>query len=133
MKRFFGLITIFALAMGLQACAAMHRNPLLPVHDEVLVYQLPFDVAYLRALDALQNVQDWQLEYTEKEKGLIQVRNINYSGLDDADKRVVTFLIKKGADRGQTTVELAKESQQVLGAEVLIKAVSHSLEREVQA
>lgn len=118
------LLTLF-LTVG---CA--HKKPLLPVHDEVLVYQLPYDLIYLRTLDALQTVPGWELQMTDKESGFIQVRNINYSGLDDSDKRTATFMIKR-IDNGETSIELSRESQQVFGVGDLMKAVGKYLSREV--
>lgn len=121
-----GLILIaFFLTLG---CA--HKKPLLPVHDEVLVYQLPYDLTYLRVLDSLQTLPDWELEVTDKEAGFVRVRNMNYGGLDDADKRTATFLIKR-INLGETSVELAPESQQVIGVGDLMKAVGKYLSREV--
>ena len=123
------VITLMA-ALVLMGCA--HHNPILPVHDEVLVYPLAYDLTYLRTLDALMTVPGWDLETTDKEKGLIRVRNVEYSRVNDADKRLATFLLKRLNGR-ETSVELERDSQQVLGAGTLIKAVSAQLSREVQS
>lgn len=123
------LISVLMIAAVFSAgCAG--KKPLLPAHDEVLVYKLPYDLTYLRIIDALQTVPDWDLEMTDKENGWIRVRNINYSQFNDADKRLVTVMIKRLA-AGQTSVEIRKEDQQVLGGGDLLKAISRELGQEV--
>ncbi len=117
-------------AVLLTGCA--HKKPILPVHDEVLVYALPYDLMYLRTLDALQTVPDWDLDTTDKENGLIRVRNVNYKHLTESEKRIVSFLIKR-TDDGQSSVEITKDSQQVIGGGDLMKAVARELSQEVYA
>lgn len=121
-------LLVFAWAVAASGCAG--NNPLLPAHDEVLLYDLPYDFAYLRALDAIQEIPGWELESTEKERGIIQVRNINYNSLDDADNRLITVLIKR-VSRGRTSVELARESQHVIGGDKLLKTISDTVNREL--
>lgn len=125
-KKGFGVMALMILMSG-----CFNHNPVLPVHDEVLVYDIPYDLTFLRVIDALQSVAGWDLELTTKEAGLIRVRNIDYGGLDDSDRRTVTFLVKR-IDSGKTSVELAPNSQQTLGSGDLLKAVSGELSREVQ-
>jgi hypothetical protein len=124
------LMSLFVVA-ALIGCANP-KKPLLPVHDEVLVYPLAYDLTYLRTLEALMAVSGWDLEITDKENGLIRVRNIDYTGLDNSDQRTATFLLKRVGQR-ETSIELARDSQQAIGAGALIKAVSGQLNREVQA
>jgi hypothetical protein len=123
------LFSVIILSTSLTACIS-HPKALLPVHDEVLVYQLPYDLTYLRTLDSLMGVPGWDLEVTDKENGLIRVRNVDYTGLDNSDQRVAEFILKR-VNRSQTSIELSKKSQQVLGAGDLIKAISAQLNREV--
>lgn len=125
----FKLISVLIIAAVFSAGCA-NKKPLLPAHDEVLVYKLPYDLTYLRTIDALQSVQDWDLEITDKENGWIRVRNTNYSQFNDADTRVITFMITRLAV-GQTSVEIRKEDQQVLGGGELMKAISRELSQEV--
>jgi len=129
--RFNHILMTFVLAVTLTACAS-NRKPFLPVHDEVLVYPLAYDLTYLRTMDALMAVEGWDLEVTDKENGLIRVRNMDYTGLDNSDQRTATFILKRLNVR-ETSVELAPDSQQILGAGTLIKAVSAQLNREAQA
>lgn len=131
--RFHWLIIAFMVGVAgasFTGCAA--KKPLLPVHDEILVYPLPYDLTYLRTLDALMNVQGWDLEVTDKENGLIRVRNIDFTGLDDSDQRIADFIVKR-VNKDESSIELARESQQVMGSGDLMKAVSVQLNREVQS
>ncbi|HTL46654.1 MAG TPA: hypothetical protein VL688_01190 [Verrucomicrobiae bacterium] len=121
------LILVFAVALA--GCAST-KDKLLPAHDEVLIYQLPFDLTYLRTLEAVENVGGWELEETEKEKGLIKVRNIDFGSFEDADIRTATLLITR-MNRNETSVSLAEYSQHVKDGDVLLKRISQYLSREV--
>jgi uncharacterized lipoprotein len=121
------LIAFFAVIAS--AGCASQKEKILPVHDEVLIYPLPYDVTYLRTIEALESVDDWEMEETEKEKGTIRVRNINFSSFDDADKRIANFLVKR-VGRNKTSVELAPESQRIVGGDDLLKKVASYLNRE---
>ena len=121
------LFIAFFAVMAAAGCASQ-KEKILPVHDEVLIYPLSYDVTYLRTIEALESVDSWELEETEKEKGSIRVRNINFSSFDDADKRIVDFMVKR-VDRNKTSVELAPASQRVLGGIELLKKVAAYLNR----
>ena len=122
-------IGLIVLCLGISAAACAH-NKVLPVHDEVLIYKLPFDLTYLRAEEALERVEGWELQMTEKEKGLIVIRNTNYSSFSDADKRNATFLVKRVGPK-ETSVELAPQSQSVLGGGDLLRKIAKYLDREL--
>ncbi len=92
-------------------------------HDEILIYNLPFDLTYLKTMDALQKVPGWQLQSTEKERGLITVFNSNYSALNDADQRVITFKIVS-LGQGKTSVQIDPEDQRVPDGGDLMKEVA---------
>jgi hypothetical protein len=83
-----------------------------PAYDKVHVYDQPYDFTYLRALEALNTFNDWILEETDKEKGLIVVRNTQYSHLFDKDKWVARFHVRR-VDRMHTSVELDPVSQKL--------------------
>ncbi len=127
MTKNFLLIAFFALILA-PGCASQ-KEKILPVHDEVLIYPLSYDVTYLRTIEALEAIGDWELEETEKEKGTIQVRNINFSGLDDSDKRIAVIIVKR-VSRNKTSVEFAPDSQQVIGGDDLLNQVARYLNRE---
>ncbi|HLD56302.1 MAG TPA: hypothetical protein VJA00_01660, partial [Candidatus Omnitrophota bacterium] len=81
----FKLWSFLVLGLGISLVGCAVENKILPLHDEVLYVHAPYDVAYLRAIETLERVEGWELESTEKEKGIIVARNINFSSLVDAD------------------------------------------------
>jgi len=123
---------MLVLALGLMAAGCNTVGEVLPPNDEVLIYPLSYDLTYLRTMEALDGQGHWQLEETDKEKGLISVRDTNYSRLDDADLRTITFAIKR-VDRGTTSVSIDPESQKVFGGAELMKAVGAALAREIKS
>ncbi len=128
LKKIFLLSLLGLLPVFFNAC--VNKPPILPPHDEILVYSLPFDLVFLRTLEAVENVSDWELLETEKEKGIIVARNVHYTSFDDAEKRKAELLITR-LDRGQTTVQLAPRSQRVIGGAELMKKISERVSREL--
>lgn len=123
------LVLLFAFSILLNACMG-GKPPMIPPYDEVLVYELPFDLTYLRTLEALENIPGWELEETEKEKGIIVARNVRHTSLEDAEKRTATLFISR-VNRGQTTVQLAPRSRWVIGGAALMKKISEYVGREL--
>ncbi len=123
------LLAILVLAPLAGGCSSV-RNEDIPAHTETLMYNLPYDLTYLRTLEALENVAGWELEETEKEKGIIRARNVNYKNLSDADLGQATLLITR-IDRGQTSIRLAPYSQRVIGGAALMKRISEFVSREI--
>lgn len=111
-------------------CVNIQKSPVYPAHDEVLLYELPYDLTYLRTLDALSNLPGWELDITEKEKGTIRVRNLNWTRLDDSDRRLVTFVISR-VSRTETSVQIAPESQRTLGGGDLMKHINKYVSAEL--
>jgi len=130
MNRFSKFFLILILGLGLAGCNTVGK--VLPPNDEVLVYKLPYDLTYLRTMEALDGKGAWQLEETDKERGIISVRDTNYSSLDDSDLRVITFIVKR-VDRGTTSVSIEPESQKVFGGKKLLDSVGEALGREVKS
>jgi len=130
MNHFLKLVLILTLTLGLAGCNTV--GEVLPPNDEVLVYKLPYDLTYLRAMEALNSTTDWQLEETDKERGFIRVRDMNYSRLDDSDLRVITFVVKR-VDRETTSVAIEPDSQKVFGGKKLLDAIGEALGRETQS
>jgi MFS superfamily sulfate permease-like transporter len=130
MKYFSKFVLILMLGLSLAGCNTV--GEVLPPNDEVLVYKLPYDLTYLRTMEALNSVGTWQLEETDKEMGLISVRDTNYSRLDDSDLRVITFLVKR-VDRETTSVSIDPKSQKVYGGKKLLETVGEALGRELKA
>jgi hypothetical protein len=130
MNYFSKFVLVLILGLGFAGCNTV--GEVLPPNDQVLVYKLPYDLTYLRTLDTLNATENWQLEETDKEKGTIRVRDLNYSRLDDSDLRVITFVLKR-VDRGTTSVSIEPESQKVFGGKKLLDAVGETLGREVKS
>jgi MFS superfamily sulfate permease-like transporter len=129
MNYFSKFVLILMLGLGLAGCNTVGK--VLPPNDEVLTYKLPYDLTYLRTLEALNSVGAWELEETDKEKGWVRVRDTNYSRLDDSDMRVITFVIKR-MDRQTTSVSIDPKSQKVYGGKKLLEVVGEALGREIQ-
>lgn len=106
-----------------------HSSRLLPVHNEVLVYPLPMDRTYLRTLEAVEAHPDWELDWTDKEKGIISVRNLRYSSFADADLRTALLVLKRLGPQ-KTSVQLDAKSQAVRGGDELLTLIKKYLSRE---
>ena len=130
MKLFSTIAFVFILSLGFAGCNTVGK--VLPPNDEMLVYKLPYDLTYLRTMEALDSTGHWQLEETDKEKGIISVRDTNYTRLDDSDLRAITFLVKR-VDRGTTSVSIDPKNQKVAGGAELMKAVGATLSREIKS
>lgn len=123
-------ILLSFLAVGLFVTGCAFREKVLPAHDEVLIYPLAFDLTYLRALEAVENIPNWELTETEKEKGIIRVRNTNFSRFGDADKREATIIVKR-VGRRETSIEFAPESKRVVGGDKLLERIAQFVTREL--
>ena len=130
MKLFSGIVLVLILSLGFSACNTV--GEVLPPNDEVLIYPLPYDLTYLRTMEALDGQGHWQLTGTDKEKGTLGVRDTNYSRLDDSDLRDITFLVRR-VDRGTTSVSIDPKSQKVFGGAELMKAIAAALSREIKS
>jgi MFS superfamily sulfate permease-like transporter len=130
MNHFSKFVLILVLGLSLAGCNTV--GDVLPPNDEVLVYKLPYDLTYLRTMDALNAIENWELEETDKERGVITVRDTNYSRLDDSDKRVIAFVVKR-VDRETTSVSIDPKSQKVFGGKKLLEVVGGALGREIKS
>ena len=130
MKNILTAMLVLILGLGLAGCNTVRE--VLPPNDEVLVYKLPYDLTYLRTMDALNSVGNWDLQETDKEQGLISMRNTNYSNLSDSDQRVINFVVKR-VDRGTTSVSIDPKSRKVIGGKKLLEVIGEALGREIQS
>ena len=119
-----------AVAFSAAGCISNPKK-VLKANEEILLYALPFDLTYLRTIEALELVPGWELEETEKEKGLIRMRNVNFSRFDDSDKQDITFIIKRVGAR-ETSVQIAKQSMYSAGGDTLLQSVTQYLKRETE-
>jgi MFS superfamily sulfate permease-like transporter len=130
MKFFSKCLFVLIFSAAFAGCNSV--GEVLPPNDQVLVYKLPYDLTYLRTLEALNAVPNWQLEETDKERGLVSVRNMDYSRLDDSDRRAITFAVKR-VDRETTSVSIDPDSQKVFGGKKLLDLVGEALGREIRS
>ncbi|MBI4368243.1 MAG: hypothetical protein HY588_02505 [Candidatus Omnitrophica bacterium] len=112
----FGLLV---LTTGLAGCASLKD---FPQYDQELIYDRPYDYTYLRTLEALNTLPGWNLEETDKVKGLIVLRNTQYGHLFDQDKWVARFQVKS-LGRKQTSVSLEPASQRLEQGGELLKRI----------
>lgn len=123
------LKSAFSLAFGLFLLGGCAHSSILPVHDEVLVYPLPYDLTFLRTLDAVDAHPDWEPNWTDKEKGILHLQNTRYSSFADADKRSMVLLVRR-ENLEETSVRLAPESQAVFGGDEVLKLIRAVLSEE---
>jgi hypothetical protein len=115
-----------AVSMGLLILTSCSPRGLLRT-DQVFVYNRALDYVYLRCFEAVDSVPFWTIYETDKENGRVSAWNSKYGSLFDADRRVVTFQLKR-VSRTQTSVELAPKSRSVVGSRALLMRVDQYLE-----
>ena len=120
---------ILAVALLTSGCRTL-ENEVAEKHDEVLVYPVAFDLTYLRTLEALENVEGWELVETEKEKGILIAKSIDYRSHKDPDKNIATFWIRR-IGRRETAIQFAPHSQHVSGGGELLERISQYMNREL--
>ena len=127
-KRMTPILILALLSISTLGCSTEQK--LLPKNDETLIYQLPYDLTFLRTVEALEQHRDWELEETEKEKGIIVVRNLAHSHLEDADKRRIIFNIRRISSE-KTSISIDPNCQYVLGGSELLKLITKYLSNEL--
>lgn len=126
---FFLFLPVFLfMAAGCQH--SIQKSIVYPANDEILRYPLPYDLTFLRVLEAVSSIPGWDIEITEKEKGTITIRNLDWTALDDSDRRTLTFLVKNEG-KNETTVEIAPESRHILGGADMLKKIQDYVSREL--
>ncbi len=81
------------------------------VYDQVLTYDKPYDYVYMKTLFALNDYPNWLLDETDKEKGIIVLRDIQFGHMFDRDKWLVRVSIKR-INIKETSVSLTPETQE---------------------
>jgi len=102
---------------------------MIPIHDEVIVCPLPFDRAFLRIMEAVDAHPEWDLELSDKENGILKIRNYRYSSYADVDQRMATLLVKRLGSR-RTSVAFDKDSRAVVGGDEVLKLIKQYLALE---
>ena len=115
------LTCFFAVALF----AGCVHQPLVK-HDQTLLYNRPFDYTYDEVIDAASSVHPWQLASTTRSMGEIVLLNEQYWDTLDTDKRTARILVKR-VSRRQTSVQLAPESQNVIGVGEILKKIDQVL------
>ena len=111
----YGLLFVTLLVMSVVCgCRTFDEKV---VHDELFTYESAYDVAFLKVMEAVNIAPGWQLVGTDKEAGTVIALNKAFTRDDTA-----TILVKR-ISRKQTSVELAPESQEIRGAEDLLKSI----------
>src|SRR3989338_5593982 len=95
-RKHFLTVSITALAFAFTTGCAFLTSPVSepPRYDQVLVYDRPYDYTYLKTVEALDKFPNWILEETEKETGLLVLRNTQFGHLFDRDKEVARFRVR---------------------------------------
>lgn len=118
-KNFHQAVLSFVVFAFLSSCSSLKD---FPSYDQVLIYERPYDFTYLKTLEALNTFPDWTLEETDKNKGLIVLRNVNYGHVSDRDKWEARFIVKS-LGRKQTSVALEPDSQRLVQGGALLKRI----------
>jgi hypothetical protein len=121
-------LTLSVLLFG---CQTLEVKPTL--HDEVLMFNRAYDYTFLRTMEALMTFPTWILEVTDKEAGLIIIRNTEYSHMFDRDFQTLRFQVNR-VSRTKTSVQLVGESQEMeMGPQFLERIDSMVVERMVDS
>jgi hypothetical protein len=118
-RKWFTCLMISLISVSAFGCTATYDKP---VYDQEVVFEQPYDFTFLRVIEALNTMNGWILEETDKEAGLMVVRNREYGHIFDRDKGVVTFLVKR-LSRTKTSIMVAPESQREPGAGDLLRRI----------
>ena len=122
MKRSRVAILSLCLVISLMGCSFKGQLSEVPAYDQVLVYDRPYDYTFLKTIEALNTFPEWVLEETDKNKGLIVIRNTQYGHLFDKDKWVARFNIRR-LDKRKTSVSLDPSTQRIQQGGELLKRI----------
>jgi len=124
MKSSIYLIIAFLLfgSISFSACQKV-KHAVLPVYDEVLVFDHAIDFTYLRVLDSILDEPDWTLHETNQKEGFLVAVNERFpDAFAPIDQRMVSFQLTQ-VSRGQTTVQVTPSTQTVVGVKDLLQAI----------
>jgi hypothetical protein len=116
---------LLSVLLSLAMLAGCVHSPLVK-NDEVLIFNRAFDYTYDGVLRALDNAYPWGLSSTDKQNGIVVAYNQEYWDTLDADKRSAVIEIKT-VGKKETSVQLAPESQNVIGGGDLLQAIKRQL------
>ena len=123
-KKSFLVVLGFIVLAFLASCSSLKD---FPAYDQVLIYDRSYDFTFLKTIEALNTFRDWTIEETDKNKGLIVMRNSQYSHVFDRDKLTARFTVKS-LGRRQTSVALEPTSQRLEQGGELLRRIDHVME-----
>ena len=88
------------------------------VFDEIYTYEVPYDAAFLTVIEAVDAIPGWKLEMTYERQGHILARQDSLRG------KLVTIWIRQ-VTLNQTSIELHHTSQNVQGADKLMREIDY--------
>ncbi|OGW77212.1 MAG: hypothetical protein A3J52_00795 [Omnitrophica bacterium RIFCSPHIGHO2_02_FULL_49_9] len=115
---------VLLLSVSLTSCISFRTD--YPRYDQVLTYDRPYDYTYLKALEALNTFPEWTLELTDKDEGLLILRNREYGHLFDRDKQVARIRVRRVSTH-QTSVALDPDSQRIPKGGEFLKRINEFL------
>ena len=122
------LCLLTSVFFTLSGCQQVVRH-VMPVHDEVLVFNKAMDYTYLRVIDAILATPDWSIYETNKREGMVRAYNMKYADpFAPLDSRVATFYVKP-LSRRRSSLEVARPSQTLIGLDRILKSIKESMNR----
>lgn len=121
------LLLAVAACLATLGCSRRPWTPL-PTHDQVLIYDRPYDYTFLRVMQAVQNTPGWDIYETDQMMGLVRAISRDYDDPFNSDKRIGTFFVRR-LGRRKTSVAFAPWSRQVIGGDALLKAIDSHMSR----
>lgn len=132
MKNFVKFSAVFAcLVWGITSLGCATSNKLTTAREantRVLVYDNPYDLVFLRVIESADLLETWDVEITDKEKGLVSFHNTNFGAFSSEDERTISVLLKR-INRSQTSVQLAPYSQKALDTDKLLDVIDLSVKK----
>ncbi len=132
MKEFVKFTAVFScLVLSLVSSGCAGSNKLTATREantKVLVYERPYDLVFLRVIEAADLLETWDVEITDKEKGLVSFHNVNFSAFSGEDKREISVLVKR-ISRSETSVQLAPYSQKAIDTDKLLDVIDLSVKK----
>lgn len=96
--------------------------------DRELVFDKAKDYTYLVVLDSIMMLPGWELQFTDKSSGKVEVYDTRFREVTNSDERVVTIWVKP-VERNKTAVSLDKASTMKYRANELLDAIEDRMGR----
>lgn len=127
--RFTAVFSCLVFSVLASGCAASNKlTTAREANTRVLIYERPYDLVFLKVIEAADLLENWDVEITDKEKGSIGFHNVTFSAFSDEDDRNITVLVKR-ISRSETSVQLAPYSQKVIDSNKLLDVIDLSVKQ----